>query len=87
VLPLQYADGENAAGLGLDGTESFSIPVTDDVKAGQNMQVTAKRGDGTTMTFTTLCRLDTPVEVEYYRHGGILHYVLREFLNTSSVQA
>ena len=87
VLPLQYLEGQTADSLGLDGTESFSIPVSDDVKALSRMQVTATKADGTQIVFETDCRLDTPVEVEYYRHGGILHYVLREFLNTSSVKA
>jgi len=87
VLPLQYADGQTAESLGLDGTESFSVPVTNDVKALGQIQVTATRQDGSSVVFKTDCRLDTPVEVEYYRHGGILHYVLRDFLNTSSVEA
>ncbi len=81
VLPLQYAEGESAASLGLDGTEAFSIPIDESLQARQNVTVTATRTDGTSVTFDTLCRLDTPVEVEYYRHGGILHYVLRDFLS------
>lgn len=87
VLPLQYAPGENAASLGLDGTESFSIPVSDDVQPRSNIRVTATKTDGTKVEFETVCRLDTAVEVDYYRNGGILHYVLREFLNASQVQA
>ena len=87
VLPLQYKEGQTAATLGLDGTESFSIPVTNDVKALSSIRVTATRTDGTKVEFDADCRLDTPVEVEYYRNGGILHYVLRDFLNTSSVKA
>lgn len=87
VLPLQYAAGDTAASLGLDGTESFSIPVDNGVQPLQEIPVTATKADGTTVNFTTTCRLDTPVEVEYYRNGGILHYVLREFLNKSSVSA
>ena len=85
VLPLQFKAGQTAASLGLDGTESFSVPVTNDVKALSSIEVTATRADGSTIVFEADCRLDTPVEVEYYRNGGILHYVLREFLNTSSV--
>lgn len=81
VLPLQYAEGESAASLGLDGTEAFSIPIDESLQARQTVTVTATRTDGTSVTFDTLCRLDTPVEVEYYRHGGILHYVLRDFLS------
>ncbi|HMB93336.1 MAG TPA: hypothetical protein VKP65_20965, partial [Rhodothermales bacterium] len=87
VLPLQYKKGENAASLGLDGTESFTIPIDNSLQAGQDVEVKATREDGTEITFTTTCRLDTPVEVEYYRHGGILHYVLRDFLSSETVEA
>ncbi|MBO6573958.1 MAG: aconitate hydratase AcnA [Rhodothermales bacterium] len=87
VLPLQYAGGASAASLGLDGTEAFSIPVTDDVQPRSTITVTAEKADGSTIEFDTVCRLDTPVEVDYYRNGGILHYVLREFLNASRVDA
>ena len=87
VLPLQYKAGENAASLGLDGTETFSIPLTDDLSPRQTVTVTAKKADGTEVTFDTVCRLDTPIEVDYYRHGGILHYVLRDFLSKSPVGA
>ncbi len=83
VLPLQYAEGESAKSLGLDGTEHFDIPVSNDVKAGDSVTVTARDENGKAITFEALVRLDTPVEVEYYRHGGILHYVLREFLSAS----
>ena len=87
VLPLQYMDGINAATLGLDGTEIYDIPVGNDVAAGDILSVTATKSDGTVIEFKTQVRLDTPVEVEYYRNGGILHYVLREFLSNSSVEA
>jgi aconitate hydratase len=87
VLPLQYAQGQNAESLGLDGTESFSIPVSEDVKAGQSIEVTARKSDGREVRFDALVRIDTPIEVEYYRNGGILHYVLRDFLRTSRVSA
>ena len=85
VLPLQYKKGENAASLGLDGTETFDIPIDDTLQARQEVEVTATKADGTQVRFTTLCRIDTPVEVEYYRHGGILHYVLRDFLSDETV--
>jgi aconitate hydratase len=85
VLPLEYKEGQTADTFGLDGTERFSIPVDNSVKAGQKIVVRAMKADGSVVEFTTKCRLDTPIEVEYYRNGGILHYVLREFLNTSSV--
>ncbi|MFT4605507.1 MAG: aconitate hydratase [Rhodothermales bacterium] len=87
VLPLQYAEGSSAQSLGLDGTESFAIPVTNEVKPRSTIRVTATRLDGSSVEFDTLCRLDTEVEVDYYRNGGILHYVMREFLNAAEVQA
>ncbi len=81
VLPLQYKDGDTAESLGLDGTEVFStVNLTDDVKPGQDITVKAVKEDGTEIVFDTLCRIDTPVEVDYYRNGGILHTVLRNFL-------
>ena len=77
VLPLQFLDGQTAATLGLDGTETFSIAVNDRVEPRQKIEVTAVKTDGTKVQFETLCRIDTPVEVDYYRNGGILHTVLR----------
>ena len=77
VLPLQHKPGETAASLGLDGTESFDIAVDDTLEALQDIQVTATKADGTTITFRTTARVDTPVEVQYLRNGGILHTVLR----------
>jgi aconitate hydratase len=78
VLPLNFADGQDTETLGLDGTESFDIAVTDDLTPRQIIKVTATRTDGTKIGFETIARVDTPIEVEYLRHGGILHYVLRE---------
>ncbi|MFO1022766.1 MAG: aconitate hydratase AcnA [Planctomycetales bacterium] len=77
VLPLEFLPGQSRESLGLDGTETFSIAVDDNVKPRQQITVTAKKADGSEVKFQTLCRIDTPVEVEYYRHGGILHNVLR----------
>jgi aconitate hydratase len=77
VLPLCFAEGQNAESLGLDGSESFDVPVADDVKPLQALTVTATRSDGTKLEFETVVRLDTPVEVDYYRNGGILHTVIR----------
>jgi aconitate hydratase len=77
VLPLTFKDGEDADSLGLDGTETFDIPVTDDVKALQELTITANKSDGSSVNFVAEVRLDTPVEVDYYRNGGILHTVLR----------
>ncbi|MEM1127837.1 MAG: aconitate hydratase AcnA, partial [Bacteroidota bacterium] len=87
VLPLQFVEGQNAQTLGLDGTETYSIPVGNDVQPRQELTVSVTRTDGTSMAFQALVRLDTPVEVEYYRHGGILHYVLRNFLSNEQVAA
>jgi aconitate hydratase len=81
VLPLQFQAGETPETLGLDGTEFYStVNLTDAVKPLQKIRVKAVKPDGRTITFDTLCRIDTPVEVDYYRNGGILHTVLRNFL-------
>ncbi len=77
VLPLTFKTGENAHSLGLDGTETYDVAVDDHVKPRQDIRVTATRTDGTKVEFLTTCRIDTPVEVDYYRNGGILHTVLR----------
>ncbi|HEY4328654.1 MAG TPA: aconitate hydratase AcnA [Phycisphaerae bacterium] len=82
VLPLTFKDHENPQTLGLGGDESFDIAVTDSVKPRQDVQVTATKKDGTKVIFQTTCRIDTPVEVEYYRNGGILHTVLRKMAST-----
>ncbi|UCG40777.1 MAG: aconitate hydratase AcnA, partial [Acidimicrobiia bacterium] len=76
VLPLTFAPGDDADALGLDGTEMFSVEVDDSVVPRQDIPVVATKADGTEVRFTTTCRLDTPVEVQYYRNGGILHTVL-----------
>ncbi len=78
VLPLEFQSGESRDALGLDGTETFDITLSDDIQPGQDVEVTATKADGSTVKFTTRCRIDTPVEVEYYRNGGILHKVLRD---------
>jgi aconitate hydratase len=79
VLPLQFKRGESAAGFGLTGREVFAITGVsgDTVTSLGPAQVTATRDDGAEVSFEVLVRIDTAVEVEYYRHGGILHYVLR----------
>ncbi|QDT38475.1 aconitate hydratase AcnA [Stratiformator vulcanicus] len=78
VLPLQFREGENRDFLGLDGTETFEIHLDDDLKPGQAVEVLARKSDGDEVRFTCQCRVDTPVEVQYYRNGGILHTVLRQ---------
>ncbi|TVQ98995.1 MAG: aconitate hydratase AcnA [Deltaproteobacteria bacterium] len=84
ILPLRFRDGETADTLGLDGTETFDIiGLDDDLKAGQTLQVKATAGDGGSKTFDVIACIDTPVEVEYYRNGGILHTVLRNMARKS----
>lgn len=77
VLPLTYVEGENADSLGLDGTETFAVDVDDSLTPRQLVKVTASKADGSKTEFMAIARCDTPVEVEYLRHGGILHMVLR----------
>ncbi|MFG0275632.1 MAG: aconitate hydratase AcnA [Phycisphaerales bacterium] len=83
VLPLQFKDGQGRDELGLDGTETFDIQVGDPLDPGSDIAVTATHPSGKKTNFTTTCRIDTPVEVDYYRNGGILHMVLRRMLNES----
>ena len=77
VLPLAFPDGSDAESLGLDGTELYNIPASGDLIPFSEIIVTAKKGDGTVISFPVIVRLETPVEVEYYRNGGILQTVLR----------
>ncbi|MCH7900651.1 MAG: aconitate hydratase AcnA [Acidobacteria bacterium] len=77
VLPLVYRDGESADSLGIDGTETFDIDVHDDLEPRQTLKIRAARADGTVIEFEAIARVDTPIEVDYLRNGGILHYVLR----------
>jgi aconitate hydratase len=78
VLPLQFKDGEGRASLGLSGEEIYDIEgLDDDLQPGQELTVVA-RGDAGETRFTAICRIDTPVEINYYRNGGILHTVLRQ---------
>jgi len=80
VLPLQFLPGQSAESLGLTGHEFFGIKGLADLAAGRNIAVTATNAEGATKTFDVRVRLDTPMEVEYYRHGGILQYVLRRLM-------
>jgi len=77
VLPLTFQPGEDADTLGLDGTETFDIDVPEDLQPKQNVEVRATSTNGAVTEFQAIVRIDTPVEVEYYRNGGILHTVLR----------
>ncbi|MEP7129723.1 MAG: aconitate hydratase AcnA, partial [Sphingomicrobium sp.] len=77
VLPLNFQAGENAESLGLDGTESFSISGIADIEPRQDVEVKVTRADGSAISFTARCRIDTYNELEYFKAGGILQYVLR----------
>lgn len=77
VLPLQFLPGDSAESLGLTGKEEISVNITDNVKPRDILTVTAKAEDGTVKEFKALARFDSEVEVDYYRHGGILQMVLR----------
>ncbi|MFW2340160.1 MAG: aconitate hydratase AcnA [Acidimicrobiia bacterium] len=78
VLPLEFPEGDDADSLGLDGTETFDVGVDESLQARQDVEVRATKSDGTVVQFTATCRIDTPVEVDYYRNGGILHTVLKQ---------
>jgi len=83
VLPLQHLPGESRESLGLTGEETYSIAgLADGLRPLTRLTVTATAADGTSKFFETLCRIDTPVELDYYRHGGILQYVLRQLAGT-----
>ena len=78
VLPLQFKDGDTRQSLGLGANDTFSIKGLGELEPGQYVEVEVTHEDGSTDTFTALCRIDTANEMEYYRNGGILHYVLRK---------
>jgi aconitate hydratase len=78
VLPLQFRDGEDVEAIGLTGHETFEVRIPEDLKPRQEIEVVATAEDGTPKTFMAIARVDTPVEVDYYRNGGILQTVLRK---------
>ncbi|MCS7064186.1 MAG: aconitate hydratase AcnA [Methylacidiphilales bacterium] len=85
VLPCTFMEGTSAASLQLDGTEIYSIPdLSDNLTPRQQLTLEIQRSSGEVVRVPILCRIDTPVEVDYYRHGGILPYVLRQILTTRS---
>ncbi|MEC8404645.1 MAG: aconitate hydratase, partial [Verrucomicrobiota bacterium] len=84
VLPLQFSEGVSDETLGLNGSEVFSISgLSDEVLPGASIPLTIKRVDGRTETIDLTLRIDTSIEVDYYRHGGILQYVLRDIISDS----
>jgi aconitate hydratase len=80
VLPLQLNEGDTWKSLGLEGTETLQIAIDDSLKPRQQVDVVARSKNGKEVKFQTVCRIDTPIEVDYYRNGGILHTVLRQML-------
>ncbi|NLE50250.1 MAG: aconitate hydratase AcnA [Chloroflexi bacterium] len=83
VLPLQFKPGATCDDLGLTGRETYEIEAPDELRPGQDITVRATARDGSVKTFQVISRLDTAIEVSYYRNGGILHTVLRNLLKTS----
>jgi aconitate hydratase len=85
VLPLQYKSGDTAESLGLTGNEIFTITgIAEDIKPLKYLDVVAKKEDGTEIKFQAIARMDSKIEIEYYRNGGILQYVLRQFLKKTN---
>jgi aconitate hydratase len=80
VLPLVYKKGQSRSSLGLTGVGTFEIFIDNDLQPGQDVRVKVTNREGDPVEFLTTCRIDTPVEIEYYRNGGILHTVLRNML-------
>jgi aconitate hydratase len=81
VLPLQFADGTNAQTLGLDGSETFAITgLSEAIEPGQMVTLEITRKNGKREEVPVKLRIDTPIEIDYYRHGGILPFVLRELM-------
>jgi aconitate hydratase len=80
VLALQFKGSDSAQSLGLKGNESYDIVIPENLQPQQDLEVVITRQDGSKQSITVLCRIDTPIEVDYFMHGGILPYVLRELL-------
>ena len=80
VLPLQFKGNDSVESLGIKGDETFDVVGLDDLRPQQDIELIIIRKDGSRQEVTLLSRIDTPIEVDYYRHGGILSYVLRELL-------
>lgn len=82
VLPLQFTEGQSAQSLGLDGTEIYTIAgLNDSIQPQTSLTVVARKKNNEEIKFNVICRLDSEIEVEYFKHKGILNYVLRQFLN------
>jgi len=86
VLPLQFLDGVTAQALGLDGSQTFSIGgLSDAIQPGQQLTLEIQSKDGEKRYIPVKLRIDTPIEIDYYRHGGILPFVLRQLLGSRKV--
>ncbi len=83
VLPLQFKDGDSAQSLGITGFEKFDIEGITDLIPRKELKVSATDDDGNTMQFSVICRLDSPVEIDYIRNGGILQTVLRQMIRSN----
>jgi aconitate hydratase len=81
VLPLVFQEGDSIESLGLSGEEAITITGIEDIQPRQSLKVTAKKADGATVAFDVRARLDSEVEVDYFRHGGILPFVLRKLMS------
>jgi aconitate hydratase len=83
VLPLQFKEGTNAQTLKLDGTEMFDVlGLNANLKPQQDLTLRITRADGRSENVTVTCRIDTPIEIDYYQHGGILPFVLRQLVQS-----
>ncbi|MDD1612003.1 MAG: aconitate hydratase AcnA, partial [Methylococcaceae bacterium] len=83
ILPLQFEEGQSAESLGLTGTETLAIGLDDELRPKQQIKVTVKFNQGKSLAFHAVCRIDTPIEVDYYHDGGILRTVLKNLLSQS----
>jgi aconitate hydratase len=87
LLPLQFKPGENAVTLGLTGRETYDIyGISDDLMPRQSVKIMARNDAGHAIVFEMIARLDTPIEVEYYRNGGILRTVLRNAIRDMAIR-
>jgi aconitate hydratase len=81
VLPLQFKDGATAQSLKLDGTETYDVlGLSPGLRPQQDLTLRVTRRDGTRQEIPVQCRIDTPIEIDYYQHGGILPFVLRQLV-------
>jgi aconitate hydratase len=83
-LPLQFKEGTTGASLKLDGTETYDVVgLSPAMKPQQDLTLRITRADGSAQMLPVICRIDTPIEIDYYQHGGILPYVLRQIIARS----